>query len=539
LSTKRQTFMEGALVLMIAGFLVKVIGAVFKIPLYNVIGGQAMAYFTVAYDVYVWMYIITTAGLPVAISRMVSESNAKGEYNNARRTLYVAFSSFLTLGVVGCGILYFGADRLAAFMRNPNAAPAIRVIAPAILFEIVMSSYRGYFQGNQNMLPTAISQIIVAIAKLGGGIVAANYVLGLGLPEEQALPYAAAAAISGVTLGTLLGAAYLVLRKLFFKPQKRAVEVKAVEPCGQLLRRLIMITVPIALGSMVSSVSNLVDTALIMGRLVEGAGFAQGAAETAFGAYSGMSRTMFNLPPSLIIPIGVSVIPAIAEQFTLSRREEAAGVLTSALRVATLMAMPCGFGLSFMAEPILSLLYSDRLDEVAIAAPTLTLLGFAVTFVCLDSITNAILQAIGRERVPVVTMLCGGLVKMCTTFLLVGIPTLNIMGAPFSTLLCYGTITALNFTVLRKEIGHFPSVVTLAARPALCSLVSCAAARLTWTLLVGALGNTIATVSGIGVAVILYLSLVLFTKTLHREDVLLLPKGEKIAKLLENRGWMR
>ncbi|MBQ3077416.1 MAG: polysaccharide biosynthesis protein, partial [Clostridia bacterium] len=533
------TFMEGALVLMIAGFLVKVIGAVFKIPLYNVIGGQAMAYFTVAYDVYVWMYIITTAGLPVAISRMVSESNARGEYNNARRILYVAFSAFLALGVVGCGILYFGAEELAAFMSNPSAVPAIKVIAPAILFEIVMSSYRGYYQGNQNMLPTAISQIIVAVAKLGGGIVAANYVLGLGLPESEALPLAAAAAISGVTLGTMLGSAYLVIRKFFFKPQKRMPEVKTIEPYGQVLRRLIMITVPIALGSMVSSVSNLVDTALIMRRLVQGAGFAQGAAETAFGAYSGMSRTMFNLPPSLIIPIGVSVIPAIAEQFTLARREEAAGVLTSALRVATLLALPAGLGLSFMAEPILTLLYSDRLDEVAIAAPTLTLLGFAVTFVCLDSITNSILQAIGRERVPVVTMLCGGIVKMCTTYLLVGIPGLNIMGAPFSTLLCYGTITTLNFKVLRREIGQFPSVVTLAARPALCAFLSCAAARLTWAVLVGALGNSLATVAGIGVAVVLYLSLVLFTKTLHRADVLLLPKGEKIAKLLENRGWMR
>ncbi|MBQ3391575.1 MAG: oligosaccharide flippase family protein, partial [Clostridia bacterium] len=159
MSTKRQSFMEGALILMVAGFLVKVIGAVFKIPLYNVLGGKAMAYFTVGYDVYVWMYVVTTAGLPVAISRMVSESNARGRYSNSRRILYVAFSSFLLLGAAGCAVLYFGADKLAELMKNPHAAPAIRVIAPAVLFEIVMSSYRGYYQGNQNMLPTAVSQI--------------------------------------------------------------------------------------------------------------------------------------------------------------------------------------------------------------------------------------------------------------------------------------------------------------------------------------------------------------------------------------------
>ena len=531
--------MEGALILMVAGFLVKVIGAIFKIPLYNVIGGKAMAYFTVGYDVYVWMYIITTAGLPVAISRMVSESNARGRYDNSRRILYVAFSAFLTLGVAGCCILFFGADALAGFMNNPSAAPAIRVIAPAVLFEIVMSSYRGYFQGNQNMMPTAISQIIVAIAKLGGGIVAANYVLGLGLPEQQALPLAAAA-ISGVTLGTLLGAAYLMVRKLFFKPNKLAnvPESRALEPYGQLLRRLIFITVPIAIGSMVSSVSNLVDTALIMSRLLDGAGFSQSAAETVFGTYSGMTRTMFNLPSALIIPIGVSVIPAIAEKFIQTKKQDASEILASSLRVATLMAMPAGFGLSLMAKPILSLLYSSRPAEVAIAAPTLTLLGFAVTFVCLDSITNAILQAIGRERVPVVTMLIGGLVKIATTYVLVGIPSLNIMGAPFSTLLCYGTIIVLNFSVLHREIGSLPSAAARFGKPLLCSMGGCGGARLRYNATVGALGNMASTVLGIGFAVLAYGVLVLYTKTLHRSDVELLPKGEKLAKLLEKRGWM-
>ena len=539
MSTKRQSFMEGALILMVAGFLVKVIGAIFKIPLYNVIGGKAMAYFTVGYDVYVWMYVITTAGLPVAISRMVSESNARGRYNNAQRILYVAFSAFLVLGVAGCCILFFGADTLAGFMKNPSAAPAIRVIAPAILFEIVMSSYRGYFQGNHNMLPTAISQVIVAIVKLGGGIVAANYVLSLGLPEDQALPLAAAA-ISGVTLGTLLGAAYLMVRKLFFKPNKLSnlPESRAVEPYGELLRRLIMITVPIAIGSMVSSVSNLVDTALIMSRLLDGAGFSQSAAETVFGTYSGMTRTMFNLPSALIIPIGVSVIPAIAEKFIQAKKQEASEILASSLRVATLMAMPAGFGLSFMAKPILSLLYVSRPEEVLIAAPTLTLLGFAVTFVCLDSITNAILQAIGRERVPVVTMLIGGAVKIATTYVLVGIPGLNIMGAPFSTLLCYSTIIVLNFSVLHREIGSIPSALSLFGKPLVCSLVACGGARLLYQAVVGTLGNAVSTILGIGFAVLVYCGLVLYSKTLHRADVELLPKGEKLVKLLEKRGWM-
>ena len=144
--------------------------------------------------------------------------------------------------------------------------------------------------------------------------------------------------------------------------------------------------------------------------------------------------------------------------------------------------------------PILSLLYASRPEEVLIAAPTLTLLGFAVTFVCLDSITNAILQAIGRERVPVVTMLIGGAVKIATTYVLVGIPGLNIMGAPFSTLLCYSTIIVLNFSVLHKEIGSIPSAISLFGKPLVCSLIACGGARLLYQGILGALGNAISTV---------------------------------------------
>ena len=540
MSTKRQSFMEGALILMVAGFLVKVIGAVFKIPLYNVLGGKAMAYFTVGYDVYVWMYVVTTAGLPVAISRMVSESNARGRYNNSKRILYVAFYSFLLLGAAGCAVLYFGADKLAELMKNPHAAPAIRVIAPAVLFEIVMSSYRGYYQGNQNMLPTAVSQILVAMAKLCGGIVAASYVLRLGLPEEQALPMAAAAAISGVTLGTMLGAAYLALRKPFFKINRLpgVEESPQIDSYGTLLRNLVRITIPIAVGSMVSSVSNLVDTALIMDRLLEGAAFSQGTAETVFGAYSGMTRTMFNLPSSLIIPIGVSVIPAIAEKFVQRDRTAASEILASSMRVATLLSIPAGLGLSLMAKPILMLLYTKRPEEVAIAAPTLTVIGLAVTFVCLDSITNAILQAIGREKVPVFTMLTGGLVKIATTYTLVGIPALNIMGAPFSTLLCYGTIAVLNFSVLKKEIGVLPSARSLFIKPLLCSAAACGGARVLYELTAASLGNKVGTVLGIGFAILCYLVLILATKALYRSDVSLFPKGEKLVKLLEKKGWM-
>lgn len=531
--------MEGALILIVAGFLVKVIGAVFKIPLYNIIGAQANAYFTVAYDIYTWMYILTTSGLPVAISRMVSESNAVGRFENSRRILSVAFSTFFVLGIAGSAVLWFGADTLAALMNNENAATAIKIIAPAIMFEIVMSSYRGYFQGYQNMVPTAVSQIIVALAKLGGGIAVAKYILSLGLPEKELLPLLAAGAISGVTLGTVLGSLYLVVRRRMAAPALPGGTLvsDALESRNHIFRRLVAITVPIAIGSSVMSVTNLVDTSVVLDRLLA-AGFSQTDAEIMFGAYSGMARTLFNLPTALIIPIGIAVIPAIAQRFSVGDKTASSGILGSALRLAILMALPAGLGLSFMSKPILDLLYPARPEDAVMVAPLLSMLGIAVMFVCLVSITNAILQAIGREQVPVFTILVGGCVKVVTNFVLVGRPDVNIYGAPVGTNLCYFIIMFLNLLYIRKTLGHLPHIMGFAAKALGASLVACAGARLLYDFAPVGAGSRLATVFCIAFAGMMYLGIILFTKAMRREDVILLPKGEKIAQILEKRNWM-
>ena len=530
--------MEGALVLMVAGFLVKVIGAVFKLPLYNIIGGQANAYFTVAYDIYTWMYILTTSGLPVAISRMVSESNAEGRFDNSERILHVAFTSFFVLGIAGSAVLWFGADALAGLMNNPNAAVAIKVIAPAIMFEIIMSSYRGYFQGYQTMTPTAVSQIIVALAKLGGGIVVARYILTLGLPEAILRPMLAAGAISGVTLGTVLGSVYLVARR---KAAPAAFDnitsSDVLEPKNDILRRLIKITVPIAIGSSVMSVTNLVDTSVVLDRLLA-AGLTQAAAESLFGAYSGMARTLFNLPTALIIPIGISVVPALATKFSVGDKGTSSGILGSSLRLAIMMALPAGLGLSFMSRPILDLLFPAQPQDAAIVAPLLSILGVAVTFVCLVSVTNSILQAIGEERVPVATILAGGVVKVATTYNLVGRPDINIYGAPIGTNVCYCLIMVLNLYFIKKKLGSLPNITLFAGKILGASLISCAGARMLYEFAKAAISGRLATVLGIAFAAIVYLVIVLVTKALRKEDVILLPKGEKIAKLLEKRNWM-
>lgn len=532
----RQTLFEGAFILMIGGILVKIIGAMFKIPLQNLIGATGTAYFSVAYDIYTWMYIITTAGLPVAISRMVSESNAHGRYGDSRRTLQVAFRGFVIIGAVASLAMFFGAGLLANALKSPNSKYAIMAIAPAIFFEVVMSCYRGYTQGFKNMIPTAISQIIVAVVKLIAGILCTLFVLDRLGNGEEAIPYAAAAAIFGVTLGCALGAVYIVLANRRTDAAIQQKSVLAQTPRMSLFKKLLVIAIPITIGSSVLSITNLVDTAMLFRRLLA-AGFDQATTDFMYGAY-GWARTMFNLPTAVIVPLGVAVVPAITEQYTLRRFDEAKLTIESTLRMAALMALPSGLGLAVLSGPILHLLYPAQPDAASFAAPLLTALGPAVVLVCMVSITNALLQAMGRECVPIFTMLIGGALKIACNYILVGNPQININGAPVGTNLCYGAITVLNLIVICRALGRGVNIGGIFVKPLLASAGCCAGAYLTNRLLTGALGNTLSCLLSIAVAGVIYIVLLCALKALRREDIKLLPKAEKIEKILDKCGWI-
>lgn len=536
--SKKQGMFEGAFILMFGGILVKIIGAMFKIPLQNLIGDIGTTYFTVAYEIYTWMYIIATAGLPVAISRMISSYNAKGRPADALRTLRVAFQAFMVVGVLCSVAMFFFAGPLADMMNSPNSRFAIMAIAPSIMFEVAMACYLGFYQGEKNMTPTAISQIIVAVAKLVFGIILTVAVLRL-VPEsnELRIPLAAAGAIAGVTIGTLCSMTFLTIKfGRQKKERKAAVRGMPVTRSRTLLKKLVFISVPITIGASVLSITNLVDTLLLMRRL-ELTGMAHMEIEAAYGAYS-WARTMFNLPTALIVPLGVAVVPTITEQFALKRYGLAKTYVDSTLRVASLLAIPAGVGLAVLSKPILSLLYPTQPAGVATAAPLLTELGPAVVLVCFVSITNALLQAMGRERVPIITMLVGGSLKVFCNYFLVANPEIGINGAPLGTNLCYGTIAILNLIIISKELGKGVDVLGALLKPLISAAACGVSAFFVYQWMSNHFGNFISVFSAIAVAGIVYIVLVLVLKTLRRVDIQMFPKAAKIEKILDKFGWI-
>ncbi|MDR1693415.1 MAG: polysaccharide biosynthesis protein [Oscillospiraceae bacterium] len=532
---KNQNFLRGALSLSIATVAVKVIGALYKVPIQNLLGAEGSGLYNVAYNIYAFLFVLATAGLPVAISKMVSESTATGR-NDTKRIFSVAFILFLGIGSAGALFMFFGADWLASLQSAEDAAWAIRAVAPSVFLIVFICPYRGVCQGLGDMKPTAVSQVIEAFGKLLFGTGLTFIALTVIIPSDGTAENArlrnatgSAMAILGVSAGILFSAVYLVLRN------RRAGLIRSGGGSGRrrsvILKEMISVAIPITLGSAVISITNLIDSGLTRGLLVSGAGFGEAARDRYHGAYT-WALTLFNLPGSFVLTLAVSLLPAIAAYRI--RRDNPGIVRTtrSAFAVTALMGMPAGMGFVFLAKPILSLLYSDA-ESVGIAAPLLQVLGIAVIFVCIVTVSNSVLQSMGMVYVPIVTMAIGSAVKLICTYTLVSDPDIQINGAPIGTVACFVIVALLNLTAVIRVTGAGLTLLKEFLKP----LVAAVGMGLI------ALGNyhffhyflqngNIAVILAMGAGLLSYFILLILIKGLPKRDLELLPGGMKLAKIL-------
>lgn len=526
-----QNFLGGVAVLAAAAVIVKLISAVYKIPLGNILDDEGMGHFNMAYNVYNFLLQLSTAGFPLALSKLTSEALALGRGNQVRRQFRVAAGLFFVLGLTASAIMFFGAAPLSELMHDSLAYYPIRVLSPAVFFVCLIGCCRGYTQGRGNMVPTGLSQILEAACKLVVGLGLAWYVMKvLRAPVE----IGAAAAIFGVTTGSVV--AMLVLGVWLLRHRLRGNFDDRPDGSGAILKRLLIIGVPITAGSSVMSIITLVDQTVVMARLQNALGFAEDAAAALYGQYT-FGMTLFNLPPTFVYPVTISLIPAVSAALTRKNDLQAHRLISSSFRLIAMLALPAGIGLSVLAGPILQLLYPAVPDTAAAAAYHLQILGVAVIFVCLMILTNAILQACGRVYIPIVTAVIGGAVKIATTYTLCGNPDFGIKGAPISTLLCYVVIASLNLAAAAAVLGKSrPNYLRLFAKPVAATALMGLFAHFGFGALVGlGLSPSLAVLADIAAAAVLYGILVLALRMVTREDLLLMPKGEKIARWLRIR----
>ncbi len=522
----RKRFLGGVAVLTASTAAVKIIGLFYKLPLIHLVGIDGMAFFLAAYHIYTLLFTLSTAGLPVAVSILVSKSLAENDDATAERIYRVSLALFTAVGAVSTAVLYFGADAIAAAIDIPNSAPCIRAVAPALLFVAAGSAVKGYFQGRQNMKPTAISQVVESVGKLALGLVFTYYAVGQGYPDHITAAYA----IFGLTVGVLISTLYLFIVK--FKERSNTLGNSSVST-SNILRRIASISAPITLGAMVISLTSIVDTALISSRL-QSAGFAETVANAMYSSYGNLSIPLFNLIPAFISPIALSVAPMIAEASERGENDRARELLSSAFRLCALIALPASLGLSVFGHEILSLLFSDQLAAVNIAAPLLSALSPAVFFSCIITVSNAALQAYGKAAKPILSMAIGATVKIIAEYVLVGMPKINILGAPISTLLCDLSIVMVNLYFIRKYTCGVGSEAKLFTRTLLASVIATLLSIAVALILIKAVGGFKGMILIIAaVDIVIYILLAAKTQAVNSADIEMLPRGEAISNKLK------
>ena len=520
--------MQGATILAIAGIVSKIFGAIFRIPLTNMIGAEGQSYYGAAYPVYQFFYVIATAGFPVAISRMVSERIAVGDHINAHKSFTLALKVTSVISLISFAICFFGAGMIAGMIKNPGAEASIKAISVALLFTPVAASLRGYFQGHQNMTPTAVSQVIEQFCRVCVGLALAYMFFRINLEK------AAAGATFGASAGMIAAMVVLIILYIRNKPQRQENLRKSAvieESSRARIKELVDIVIPITIGSSIMPLMMIIDAAVVMRRL-QATGWTLAMSKTLYGLISGYCDPLVNLPVVFIDAITISLIPAVTTAFTLKRKADLDGNIKTGLKTMMIIAYPCAIGLIVLAGPILNLLYPTKPDEAALAIHTLQILAVSICTLAIMRTLSSSLQGIGKMTLPVVNLFIGAVVKIIVTYVLVGIPSLNINGAAIGSVLAYLTAGLLNYRGLRKYADVDLDMKSIFIKPLYASLIMGVCAIGTYKLMYMIHpGNMTATGMAIIVAVIVYFVMVFLTGAITREELSLVPKGELIYRI--------
>lgn len=553
-SQKKNTFFGGVAILTVGAVLVKLIGALYKIPLGNVLSNETYADFNTAYNIYNVFLTISTAGLPVALSKTISEAHALGHKNQEKSVFWVAFYTFLVLGTISFVAMSVFGGPLAHIMGDDAAIYCIWAISPSVFCVSIMAAFRGYAQGHSNMVPTTVSQVIESLCKLVVGLALAFLILWF-LPGDSSFrqQMAAAGAIMGVSVGSIIALIYLIVNFRRNNWGGRKLSTDIPDDYKHILSRLLKLAIPITLGSAALSIVTLVDTTVVlhllqgmyedMPKLISAEAYAQALQPKGVDPILFMARgtkgiydkcmVIFNLPPALMVPLTASVIPAVSACLVRRDCNGASRISESALRIGVLICLPAGVGIFSLAGPIVQLLFPDKMD-LTIATPVMGVLGLASIFVCIMLICNSILQSHGIVNLPVVIVLIGGVIKIAVNYLLVGNYEINIKGAPIGTLCCFAAVSIMDLIIIHQSIPSPPRYGRVFVKPIIATILMGFAAWGSYGFFTNflQLGNNVATILAICTGCLVYFVLILALRVICKEDLDLMPKGDKIAKIL-------
>lgn len=526
---RKNTFIQGALILTIAGIIVKFIGAGSRIYLSRLLGGEGIGLYQMAYPIYLLCLAVSSAGLPVAISIMVAEKNAVHDYLGGQRVFRISLMALTATGLFFSALLYFGANWLieSGIVRDPRAYWSLLALSPAILMATVLATLRGYFQGLQSMTPTAISQIIEQLFRV---------VIMIGLAVVL-LPHGLEFGAAGATFGAAPGAFVGILVLLWFYWKNRGWRREMMDArdrtivqdtTWQIIRRLLILAVPVSLANIMLPIVSNIDLFIVPRRL-ELAGFAVEEATALFGYLTGMATALVNMPTILTASLAASLVPVISEAVARKNKdiiEKRTGV---AMRIANIITVPSFVGMCVIATPISAMLYAT--PE---AGPCIAVMSFGVFLLGVQQVTTGVLQGMGKTAIPFINMVVSAVVKILLSWNLTALPSWGILGAAWATNADFGVAALLNLYFLHKYMGYKMELLHTAG----CFLSAGAmgaAVYATYAALYPVIhSNTLATLAAILVGIAVYSAAIVVTHTVRPEDVAGIPKiGGKLARIVE------
>ncbi len=523
----KKGFLKGAAILGAAGLLVKLIGVVYRIPLQWIIGDDGLGVYHKAYPAYALLLMISTAGLPPAISKLVAAREAVGDRAGANKVFKVSLMLLSAAGLIASLFLFVFSEQIAVLWAEDALAQlSIKYIAPAVLFVSIMAAVRGYFQGLQNMFPTAMTQLVEQVGKVTMGLLLASVMI------KRGIEYGAAGAILGVMISEFIAMGVIILY-YFAKREKTPLLNHSDETSSELLKSILRLSVPILLGASIMPLIAFLDTKIITDRLLS-IGFSDEAARPLFGIYTGRVNPLVNVPGTVSLAFCVSIVAVISSALAVNDMDEVKRNAKIGFKMAMLVGIPSAIGLGVLSTPIMNLLYfSSSAESNIMAGNLLAILAGGVIFLSILQTLNGVLQGLGKVMVPVAALGTGAVIKVILSYVLIGIPEIGIYGAPISTFACYFVASIIDIVVVKRLTGVKFGFMECVVRPSIASILMGIAAWLSHYLLVGVTGNAIATLAGVFIGVCVFVICIPVFKVLSRNEMLGIPGGRKFIKIYD------
>lgn len=577
-----QTFIKGAAILTLSMVIVKVFGLLDKVILaniYSLYGDQyatmGMGLYSNAFEIFVVIFTVATGGLPIAISRLISESMAEKRYNDTRLIHKISVPFFVAVGIICFFIMVFGGLIYVNYIiKSPYSVYAMMCLAPTVLFGCLVSIYRGYFEGQRNMLPTAISEIIEAGVKLVFGALFAYLIMKYGMAyyndhgtvfglvceskavaQNTILAFSVAGAIMGISLGSFCAFIFLLLKYKIGGdgiPEEYYQTSIHARSKRETFKRIIKTAIPIATGALVMSLGSLVDQIIIQRIILQIANdnpdvlynqYKQYFPKEVFysqpitihtqlwGCYSA-SLTLMQLVTAVTQVFGSSAMPNVTSAWTRGNKDELKRSVETVIRMTMMFTLPMSFGLCVLAHPIMQFIYSSQ-AFIDIGGNVLTLMGLTTLFTASVTPICSMLQGIGKVSYPMRLYALCMVIKICTTWIFVSIPTVNIQGATMGSMIAYAVVLVIGMYLLIKHSKVIPNFFATVIKPFAGSLFSSATAYFANMLFSDLMPQRLSTIVSIILAVIVYIIALLVMRAFTANEIKFLPKGEKIVKLLE------